>query len=107
MDRMYDYGVNRRLKARLAIDEYKLSMGCAVCGYKKSAVALEFHHTDPSTKLFPVANVGGRSFDSILMEIEKCVVLCSNCHSEVEEKLREERDRFLEKKSGQLNLFED
>ena len=56
---------------------------CAVCGYSKFIGALEFHHLDPSNKSF---TIGGshRSWKNLKEEIDKCILLCSNCHKEVE-----------------------
>ena len=57
---------------------------CNLCGYDKCISALEFHHLDPNTKEF---NVTGskttRSFDAMLSEIRKCILVCANCHREV------------------------
>jgi transposase len=58
---------------------------CRLCGYDRSVVALEFHHVDPSKKLFGVAQGGmARSMTRLRVETRKCVLLCSNCHAEVE-----------------------
>jgi 5-methylcytosine-specific restriction endonuclease McrA len=57
---------------------------CKVCGYSKYTGALEFHHLDPSKKDRSVDMACGRSLDWFLNEIKKCVLLCSNCHREVE-----------------------
>ena len=59
---------------------------CFICGYNKSIKALEFHHLDPKLKDFGISSKGyTRSFKKIRNEIEKCVLLCSNCHREVHE----------------------
>ena len=61
----------------------KLWCGCANCGYKKCASALTFHHVDPATKLFSLTRCPQDwTFESVGAEIEKCVVLCANCHAE-------------------------
>ena len=57
---------------------------CVLCGYSKSTEALDFHHVDPSIKDFGISDRGiTRSLKKSLDEIEKCVLLCSNCHREV------------------------
>lgn len=58
---------------------------CQLCGYARSVAALEFHHVDPARKSFGLA-VGGltRSIAACRAEARKCVLLCSNCHAEVE-----------------------
>ena len=58
---------------------------CAVCGFDRSPVALEFHHLDPSEKKFAVSQAGvTRSIASTREEAAKCVLLCANCHAMVE-----------------------
>lgn len=73
----------RRTKVRrLAID---LKGGhCALCGYRKWIGALEFHHPDPHKKDFSISTDGmTRSWERVRREVEKCVLLCANCHREV------------------------
>lgn len=58
---------------------------CRLCGYSRCARALEFHHLDPNTKEFELAHNGRtRSIARLRAEASKCVLLCSNCHAEVE-----------------------
>ena len=57
---------------------------CCVCGYDRCAAALEFHHLDPGTKEFNLARCGAHSIEKLRTEVRKCVLLCSNCHAEVE-----------------------
>jgi transposase len=58
---------------------------CILCGYSRCVRALEFHHLDPLTKQFALAHNGRtRSIASLRAEASKCVLLCSNCHAEVE-----------------------
>lgn len=58
---------------------------CVVCGYKKYAGALDFHHTNPKNKKFALS-VKGLSYSrtSLLNEAKKCVLVCKNCHMEIE-----------------------
>jgi len=61
---------------------------CIICNYSKCARALHFHHIDPAEKDFGVANKGyTRSWEKMKIELDKCVLLCSNCHAEVHENL--------------------
>lgn len=71
-----------RARRRAILNEIKMSAGCADCGYAKAPVALDFDHRDPSTKSFNVsAGVdASRPWAIILTEIEKCDVVCANCH---------------------------
>lgn len=57
---------------------------CFICGYKKHHNALEFHHQDSEEKDFNLA-LGGycRSWERVLKELEKCIMVCSNCHREI------------------------
>jgi hypothetical protein len=58
---------------------------CAICGYEGCVAALQFHHLNPSTKLFSLATEGAtRSLARARAEAKKCVLLCANCHAEVE-----------------------
>lgn len=56
---------------------------CTLCGYDKCSHALEWHHIDPTEKEITPARVFSRSWDNIKKELDKCVLLCSNCHREV------------------------
>lgn len=72
----------RRLKEILVAEA---GGGCAVCGYDRCSGALAFHHLDPGQKLLPVSAYGnGLSLATLRMEARKCVLLCANCHAEVE-----------------------
>ena len=56
-----------------------------MCGYDKHPGVLDFHHIDPSTKSFGVSSGGfSRSWTSIETEIKKCILVCANCHREIE-----------------------
>jgi excisionase family DNA binding protein len=58
---------------------------CSICGYDRYIGALQFHHRDGATKEFGLADRGlTRSLDAVRAEANKCVLLCANCHSEVE-----------------------
>lgn len=62
--------------------EYKSTLFCAICG-EKETVCLEFHHKDANKKDMSVAEMRSHSFEKILEEIDKCVILCANCHRKV------------------------
>jgi len=58
---------------------------CRLCGYDRSPAALEFHHLDRATKSFGLGFRGvTRSIAALRSEAAKCILLCSNCHAEVE-----------------------
>lgn len=57
---------------------------CQLCGYNKYAGALHFHHKNLSEKSFALSGGGIiRSYDKLLIEAKKCILLCANCHAEV------------------------
>ena len=59
--------------------------GCVICGYDRYAGALQFHHVDPAEKSFSLSERGlARSLEKARAEVAKCVLLCANCHAEVE-----------------------
>lgn len=78
---------------RKIVDDIKLASGCVLCGYNKHPAALSFDHIDPKSKYrtkgghkVHIADMvkGARySLDTISSEIEKCRILCLNCHMEV------------------------
>jgi 5-methylcytosine-specific restriction endonuclease McrA len=73
----------RRRMLKLKAIEYKGGQ-CELCGYNRCTQALEFHHTDPSEKEFGLGYRGlTRSWGKIKEELDKCQLLCSNCHREV------------------------
>lgn len=76
----------RKLIRQMAI-EYKGSQ-CAICGYNKCIQALEFHHLDNNGKDFGISAKGyTRSWDDVKNELDKCIMLCANCHREVHNKI--------------------
>ena len=71
----------RNLKKQMI--EYKGGK-CERCGYNKYYGALEFHHIDPSKKDFSLSHLKRYKFDQIIIdELDKCMLLCSNCHREI------------------------
>lgn len=58
--------------------------GCSLCGYARYVGALHFHHVDPAAKSFEIGGGATRSLARNRQEAAKCVLLCSNCHAEVE-----------------------
>lgn len=57
---------------------------CKQCGYDKCPAVLEFHHLQPEHKQMGVSNGHTMSFDRLLIEAQKCQLLCANCHRETE-----------------------
>lgn len=72
----------RRVKAILVEEA---GGACIICGYDRYAGALQFHHLDPAEKSFHLSLKGlTRAIDNVREEAKKCVLLCANCHAEVE-----------------------
>jgi hypothetical protein len=78
----YEASYHRRCqKIKTWFDEYKSTLFCQKCGENHPA-CLDFHHRVPNEKEEQVAILVGkrRSIQRIMKEIEKCDVLCANCH---------------------------
>jgi len=58
---------------------------CERCGYERNHAALAFHHLDPSAKSFALdlRSCSNTSWNALLEEAQKCLLLCLNCHSEI------------------------
>lgn len=74
------YMLKRSSNLRDQLREYKLSKGCVDCGYRAHAAALDFDHIDGSTKHFTVAKAVAWAPEKVWAEVEKCEVVCANCH---------------------------
>lgn len=77
--------IDWRKRKKKELVEYK-GGECIKCGYNKSIKALEFHHIDPNKKDFTIS---GKSYSikRLKIEVDKCILVCSNCHNEIHEKL--------------------
>lgn len=79
------------IKRRKKLKEMAIEYGggkCQMCGYLKCKRALSFHHKDPSKKDFGLSTRGlTRSWEKTKLEIDKCILVCANCHMEIHEKL--------------------
>jgi len=74
---------------RIRTELYQFKGGkCKICGYANEN-SLSFHHRDPSTKSFNLCinNFGNRTKEKLYEEVEKCDLLCLNCHVELEDKI--------------------
>jgi predicted HNH restriction endonuclease len=59
---------------------------CELCGYSKCQDAFDFHHTDPEQKEFNLSAGKFTSFNKFKSELDKCMLLCANCHREIHSK---------------------
>jgi len=72
----------RRRKIRRMAIEYKGGK-CEICGYSRCEETLEFHHIDTTRKEFSISSRGyTRSWKKVKEELEKCILVCANCHHE-------------------------
>jgi hypothetical protein len=60
---------------------------CEICGYSKSARALHFHHKNPNEKSFTLSQYKNRAIDVMKRELDKCLLLCANCHAEEHDRI--------------------
>jgi transposase len=73
----------RRKIKRLLVEE--AGGACVLCGYERCMYALAFHHVEPASKRFSLSHRGvTRSLAAARAEASQCVLLCANCHAEVE-----------------------
>lgn len=70
-----------RKRKKKELVEYKGGK-CEMCGYNRCINALEFHHKDPNEKDFTISGKSW-SFDRLKKEVDKCTLVCSNCHNEI------------------------
>ena len=61
---------------------------CQACGYDRLHKNLHFHHLDPATKKFELTSGNGKSLARFREEARNCVLVCANCHGEIEAGLR-------------------
>lgn len=71
----------RRKEIKLWFEDFKKNLKCSICGENHPAT-LDFHHRDRKSKEFGINLIvhSGHSKEKILKELEKCEVLCANCH---------------------------
>lgn len=70
----------RRLRLKIKCVEY-LGGKCIECGFNMHLAALQFHHRNPINKDFVISRIKTKSWELIVKELDKCDLLCSNCHA--------------------------
>jgi 5-methylcytosine-specific restriction endonuclease McrA len=78
---LYSYQIDRWIKRKLKAIDY-LGGSCTICGYNKYYGALEFHHKNPEEKDMSWVKLRLTSWNKIVKELDKCALLCANCHRE-------------------------
>lgn len=58
---------------------------CEICGYDKNYAAFDFHHINPKEKSFKLDSrvISNTNIIKLKKEVEKCMLLCANCHREI------------------------
>ena len=62
---------------------------CTDCKNEFPSYIYDFHHLDPNIKDFNIARLMGRKWENIVPELDKCILLCANCH-----RIRENKESF-------------
>lgn len=78
--------IEQQKERKLRWLEYKGGK-CVKCGYNKSVRSLHFHHINPKEKDFTLCQYRCRSWEQIKAELDKCEILCANCHGELHEEM--------------------
>ena len=87
---------NWRRKIKLKALEYKGGK-CEKCGYNRCVSSMDFHHLDPNEKDFGLSG-SIKSWEITKKELDKCILVCKNCHGEIHNKIEEEkREKRLNK----------
>ena len=79
------YSAIRRQSYKKAVaryKEWKEHYSCSFCNEDES-VCLELHHKDPSQKEFQISKLRNAKWEKFIDEVNKCVVVCSNCHRKI------------------------
>jgi len=76
--------VTRRHQKMRAILVAEAGGRCACCGYDRCSFNLHFHHVDPAAKAFAMTMASGKALDTYRAEAKKRVLVCANCHGEIE-----------------------
>lgn len=78
----YNGATMRKVLKKWALQEK--GKKCCVCGYNKCIEALEFHHLNPNEKDFNLSDRNIKlDWNKVKQEIDKCILVCSNCHREI------------------------
>ena len=73
----------RKVKAKAV--EYKGGK-CQICGYNKSVYSMDFHHENGEDKSFNISTISTSAWSKIKKELDKCILVCKNCHGEISER---------------------
>lgn len=68
------------------LNQLKLEKGCCeICGVFHPACCFDFHHIDESNKKDEVSKLASKGYkwETILSEVDKCIMLCAPCHRKI------------------------
>ena len=66
---------------------YVMGGCCQICGYNRAITALDLHHLNPADKEFGIGAILNKDWELMNSEIQKCILVCANCHREIHEGL--------------------
>jgi 5-methylcytosine-specific restriction endonuclease McrA len=92
---------SRRKRIRRMALQYE-GARCSICGYDRCEGALEFHQLEATSKDFGISDKGyTRSWRKVREELDRCILLCANCHREVHAGMQLPRETVVEE-SGEF-----
>lgn len=81
----------QRGKDQVRILKEERGAKCSKCDYDKCLDALEFHHLDPNEKEFHLGTHRTHNLTKLRKELDKCILVCRNCHTEIHYEMKKER----------------
>jgi hypothetical protein len=85
-DNKYYYVRDYRKRIKQKAVDYK-GGNCSICGYSKCNRSLDFHHLEPENKSFAISSNLNRKWEDLKRELDKCILVCRNCHGEIHDNL--------------------
>lgn len=101
----YNYVLRHRIIRKQEI-VYTMGEKCQLCGYDKCIQALECHHIIPSEKDTDFKNLC-QNWEKIRLELEKCILVCANCHREIHTNILKYKDlksSFIKERADEISL---
>jgi hypothetical protein len=104
----YESVAKKRKNYKQILVEYKGGK-CEICGYDKCIEALDFHHKDPTQKDFNISASKICNIETLKKEVDKCMLLCANCHREIHYKIRQEKEKKKEeeKEKNKVSFYNE
>ena len=99
----YQQVKNHRRKRKKDII-YIMGDKCCICGYNKCQSALELHHLKPEEEDFTIGQTLNKDLEIILKELQKCILVCANCHREIHSGLIESLNNtsFIQSRANEI-----